>query len=132
MLQETPRADLRNACLMTLAHIRAIGLQDDLLPYLCVDESRWTAIYVAGITHHPQLSTPGGGQSGRPVVAGRGAGLLVVTGSDHRFQMYGVVVVTRRRPERSRIGRENAVESELISRFPARSAAWARLAVSAR
>ena len=46
--------------------------------------------------------------------------------------MYGVVVDTLIRPDRSRIGRENSVESLWISVFPKVSADRARAAVSAR
>ena len=50
----------------------------------------------------------------------------------YRFQLYGVVVDTLTRPDRSRIGRENSVESLLMYFFPIRSADRARSAVSAR
>ena len=50
----------------------------------------------------------------------------------YRFQLYGVVVDTFTSPDRSRIGRENSVESLLMYFFPMRSADRARSAVSAR
>ncbi len=46
-------------------------------------------------------------------------------------QWYGVVVETLRKPDRSRMGREYAVESLWISVFPAARADRARTAVSA-
>ncbi|MBB2893035.1 helix-turn-helix domain-containing protein [Flexivirga oryzae] len=58
VLADTRRRDLRSACLMALGHISALRTEDDLRPYLCDSELRWTAIYVAGITHHPQLMSP--------------------------------------------------------------------------
>ena len=50
----------------------------------------------------------------------------------YRFQLYGVVVDTFTSPDRSRIGRENSVESLLMYFLPIRSADRARSAVSAR
>jgi len=50
----------------------------------------------------------------------------------YRAQLYGVVVETLTRPDRSRIGRENSVESLLMYFLPIRSADRARSAVSAR
>jgi len=58
VLARTQRTDVRLACLIGLAHTRALRSEDDLLPYLGDDETRWTAIYVAGITGHPQLASP--------------------------------------------------------------------------
>jgi HEAT repeat protein len=58
LLRESPRVDLRNACLIALAHIGALRPEDDLRPYLCDPETRWNAIYAAGITHHPHLTEP--------------------------------------------------------------------------
>lgn len=58
VLAETRRTDVRVASLMALGHTGTLRLEDDLLPYLCDDELRWTAIYVAGITGHPQLAAP--------------------------------------------------------------------------
>ena len=58
VLADSTRRDLRSACLITLGHTSALRAEDDLRPYLRDDELRWTAIYVAGITHHPQLSLP--------------------------------------------------------------------------
>ena len=49
-----------------------------------------------------------------------------------RVQTYGVVVVTARNPERSRIGRDMSVQSELISRTPRAIADRARAATRAR
>jgi len=49
-----------------------------------------------------------------------------------RAQLYGVVVDTLTSPDRSRIGRENSVESLLMYFLPIRSADRARSAVSAR
>ncbi len=49
-----------------------------------------------------------------------------------RLHRYGVVVDTRTRPARSRMGREYSVESLWMSVLPARSADLARAAVSAR
>ncbi len=49
-----------------------------------------------------------------------------------RRQRYGVVVDTLASPDRSRIGRENSVESLLMSVLPTRSAERARAAVNAR
>ena len=50
----------------------------------------------------------------------------------YRAQLYGVVVETLTRPDRSRIGRENSVESLLMYFLPIRRADRARSAVSAR
>ncbi|MEX0428459.1 hypothetical protein AB3X52_12580 [Nocardioides sp. DS6] len=63
---------------------------------------------------------------------GRGEGDLDVRGPRQRRHVYGVVVLTLTRPERSRIGQENSVESLWISLFPSASADRARAAVSAR
>src|SRR3954463_3738036 len=49
-----------------------------------------------------------------------------------RCQMYGVVEDTLTRPDRSRMGRENSVESLWMKDFPIRRADLARAAVSAR
>lgn len=57
MLRESRRADLRNACLMALAHTRSLDSKD-LRPYLRDEDLHWTAIYAAGITGHPQLTLP--------------------------------------------------------------------------
>jgi hypothetical protein len=46
--------------------------------------------------------------------------------------VYGVVVETLTKPDRSRIGRENSVESLWMIVFPSRRAERARAAVSAR
>ena len=50
----------------------------------------------------------------------------------HRFHSYGVVVDTLTRPDRSRIGRENSVESLCSRVLPIASADRARAAVTAR
>ena len=55
-----------------------------------------------------------------------------ITADAYRAQLYGVVVETLTRPDRSRIGRENSVESLLMYFLPIRSADRARSAVSAR
>jgi hypothetical protein len=55
-----------------------------------------------------------------------------VSVGDYFRQRYGVVVDTRTRPERSRIGREYSVESLWMRVLPARNADLARTAVSAR
>ncbi len=57
-LDGSSRSDVRNACLVALAHTRGLCAGDDLRPYLRDDDLRWTAIYAAGITHHPQLTAP--------------------------------------------------------------------------
>ena len=52
--------------------------------------------------------------------------------SRSNLRVYGVVVETLMNPDRSRIGRENSVESLCMSRLPSRKAERARSAVRAR
>ena len=66
------------------------------------------------------------------LVAGSGLVGPPALNRGYRRQRYGVVVDTLTRPDRSRIGRENSVESLLMKRLPNRSAERARAAVSAR
>lgn len=57
VLRDSERADVRNACLLALAHTHGIDHGEDITPYLHDPETRWTTIYAAGITGHPQLGS---------------------------------------------------------------------------